>query len=157
MRRLLAILSLTVALAVPSATLAATTSGTVSESLTASVSVAATIPTSATYTMAGSTASATINISGIDTALASNVTITVQPNAGGGGLIDYTKRSMTIAQTGGFTTTNILVGDWSSATVKTIATKAGNVTAGSLTVTSNVQVTAPGTYTGTLNFVVSAS
>jgi hypothetical protein len=149
-----ATLALALALLLPGSALAASTSSTTSESVTAAAAVAMTVPASVSYTMAGKTASGSIAITGVESTFATTTTLTVQPNNGGGGLFDYTKRALVVTGTGGFTFTDVPLGGWSSATTKTIASKSGDVVAGTVNVASSVQLVAPGTYTGTLTFTL---
>ena len=158
MRKLVSLLTLAVVLALPASTFAANTSGTVSESGTAAVSVSATIPTSASYTLTNTTFNATIPVSAISSTFSGGLTMTATPNSGGSNVFDPTKRAIAATGTGWTATPGAATeGYWSTASSKPIASRSGDASSDSVSLASSVRVTTAGSYTGTLQIVITTT
>jgi hypothetical protein len=144
--------------ALPGGVFAASTNGVINESGTAAVSVSATIPTSASYTLTGNTFSATIAVTAVSSTFSGGLHMTASPNSGGSNQFDPAKR--TIVATGPSWTPVAAAGTmgyWSTSGGKAIADKASDASGDAVSLASTVQISAAGSYTGTLTISVTTT
>ena len=161
-RRAIALAALAVALVFPTGAFAVSDVSTVTESATAAVSAAMTAPASVTYVLTGQTGAASIALTGINTTFAGTATLTVNGQSGGTRTFENNLRTLTQTVGGGLTgaVTNVTSGGMSGTNPFTLWSKSGaaaNITAGTDTIASTVQVSSAGAWSGALTFTLIAN
>lgn len=165
MRKLISVIALALSLALPSSALAATTSGTTSESLTLAASISMTVPASVTYAaQGGGTFLATVPITNVSTDNTTGLSIYgTFSTLTGPATIAVTNRAF--LHDGGLgtipdaSTTDLNYGDITDAGQGYLFVNLNAATAPkSGSWSSLVQnVTAPGTYSGTITFTAATN
>jgi hypothetical protein len=152
------------ALAAVSPVAAATSSGTTPESLSIAATISMTVPTSVTYTQGKALNSSDITLTNLDTDNPNGLTVKLDVNAAGSGLINPASRSLAngpavAGWTGPGTIATPFPNGGSSEQVDVAYYGSNNPSVHSFTFVSKVNASSwsPGTYTGSLHFVASTN